>query len=153
MPDLSHRYRRPIAGFSLIELMVVTMVISLLAIMALPTMNAYFERARVTRGISVGRTVQASLASFTTDSQGNQYPAAIDSYGELIAVINANGGQLKDTEAETGVEFQQYTPLDLDQDGTWDSYTLSFKVIRVSPQRPGWCITIQPSGVERCAPQ
>ncbi|ETW93185.1 type II secretion system protein [Candidatus Entotheonella palauensis] len=153
MPALTYRHIRTIAGFSIIELLVVMMIISLLAIVASPTMSAYLERVRVAKGVSVGRTVQASLASVSTTSEGYQYPATISSYGELTVLINANGGQLQNTESETGMEFRQYTALDTDGDSTVDSYTMSFKVMNVSPQRPGWCITIQPSGVERCPPQ
>jgi prepilin-type N-terminal cleavage/methylation domain-containing protein len=153
MPALIHPSVRPIAGFTLIEMLIVTMIISLLAIVASPTISAYLERVRVARGVSVGRTVQASLASLITTNESNQYPDSIGSYDELTVLINANGGQLKNTEAETGMEFRQYTAIDTDGDSIWDSYTMSFKVLDVSPQRPGWCIKIQPSGVERCPPQ
>lgn len=148
-----HRYMRRIAGFTLIELLVVTMIIGLLAIVASPTMTAYFQRVRVAKGFSVGRTVQASLVSLITTSESNEYPDAISSYDELLALINTNGGQLEETELETGMQFRQYTPLDTDDDGIWDSYTMSFRVIDVPQHRPGWCIIIQPSGVERCPPQ
>jgi prepilin-type N-terminal cleavage/methylation domain-containing protein len=148
-----HRSIRPSAGFTLAELLIVTMVISLLAMAASPTIKAYLERARIAQGMSVSRTIQASLASFTTTSVSNQYPASIDSYGELTVLINANGGQLRNTETETGMAFRKYTPLDIDGDNTWNSYTMSFTVLNVSPERPGWCIRIQPSGVERCPPQ
>ncbi len=153
MPAVIHRYIRLLAGLSLIELLVVTMILGLLAVVAVPTMKAYFERVRVASGISAGRTMQAALASFSTTSDSNQYPASIGSYDELIAIINANGGQLKATEAEAGIIFQQYTALDTDGDSAWDSYKMSLRVIDVSLRRLGWCITIEPSGVTRCAPQ
>ncbi len=147
------RHLHPIAGLTLIELLVVTMVITILATVATPTMMAYFERAKVTRSVGAARTVQASLASAATTSEGNQYPAAISSYGDLTVLINANGGQLENTEEEMGIKFRLYTALDTVGDGTWDSYTLSFRVTNVSKNRPGWCIKVLPSGVERCPPE
>lgn len=153
MPASIHRCTRSVAGFTLNEVLIVTLIISVLVLVASPTVTAYFERARVARGLSVGRTVQASLASFTTTDDGYQYPAAIPSYEDLKVLINTNGGQLKDTEEELGMIFQQYTALDTDGDTVVDSYTMSFRVTNVSPQRPGWCITIEPSGVATCPPQ
>jgi type II secretory pathway pseudopilin PulG len=152
MSALLHRYLRSITGFTVIELLVVTMIISLLAILAWPTMNAYLERVRVAKSLSAGRTVQASLASLSTTSENNQYPAAITSYGELTVLVNANGGQLGNTEVETGMAFRSYTAIDTVNDGNWDSYTMSFNVLNVSPLRPGWCIRVRPSGVEHCPP-
>ncbi len=140
MPAFIYRHIHSRAGVTVIELLVVTMIINLLAIVASPTMSAYLERVRVARGVGVGRTVQAFLASLTTTSASNQYPASIASYGELTILVNANGGELENTEVETGMEFRQYTALDTVGDGNWDSYTMSFKVLNVSPQRPGWCI-------------
>jgi len=153
MPASIHRYIRSVAGFTLHELLIVTMILSVLILVASPTIMAYFERVRVARGLSVARTVQASLASFMTTDDSYQYPAAIGSYEDLKVLINTNGGQLKDTEGELGMIFQQYTALDSDGDTVLDSYTMSFRVTNVSPKRPGWCITIQPSGVARCPPQ
>ncbi|PON19244.1 hypothetical protein C2W62_03860 [Candidatus Entotheonella serta] len=153
MSDLIYRYLRPRFGLTLIELLVVTMIIGILAAFASPTMKAYFERVRVAKGVSTSHTVQASLASYTTTSDSNQYPGAILSYDELTMIINTNGGQLEATEDEAGMIFRQYTALDTDKDDTWDSYTMSFRVIDVPRQRPGWCIIIQPSGIERCRPQ
>ncbi len=144
------RYLYPISGFSLIEMLVVTMIIALLVSIAVPTMRAYFERTRVASAISAGRTVQASLASAATTSEDNAYPETIDNYTELATLVNANGGQLKDTEEEMGVQLQLYTPIDTVGDGIWDSYTMSWRVTDVSKRRPGWCLTIEPSGVVRC---
>ena len=153
MSALIHRHICPITGFTLIELSIVTMVVSLLAVVASPTITAYLDRTRVTRGISTARIVQASLAAYTTTNATYQYPAAINSYGELTVLANAHSGKLKNTQAEAGMELRQYTALDTDGDNTWDSYTMSFRVTNVSPQRSGWCIRIQPSGVEHCPPQ
>jgi prepilin-type N-terminal cleavage/methylation domain-containing protein len=153
MPACIHHHIRPIAGFTLVELLIVTMVISVLAIVASPTLSVYLEQARVARGISIARVVQASLASYTTTNVSYQYPASISSYGELTVLANTHSGKLKNTQAEAGMELRQYTALDTDGDSVWDSYTMSFRVTNVSPKRSGWCIRIRPSGVERCPPQ
>ncbi|MDH3600650.1 MAG: hypothetical protein OEU26_13530, partial [Candidatus Tectomicrobia bacterium] len=64
--------------------------------------------------------------------------------------VNAHGGALKNTESEMGIMFRQYGTIDLDGDGERDSYTMSFKLIGVSLNVPGWCIVVQPSRVEKC---
>ena len=153
MSALIQKPIRAIAGFTLIELLIVTMVISILVMVATPAILSYLEQARVARGISMARLVQASLAAYTTTSIGYQYPASISSYSELAVLINTHSGTLKKTQTEAGMELRQYTALDTDGDSIWDSYTMSFRVTNVSPKRSGWCIQIQPSGVERCPPQ
>lgn len=153
MSALIRRHIRPMIGFTLIELLMVTMVISLLAMVASPAVTVYLERARVPRGVSTARLVQASLAAYTTTNKSYQYPASINSYGELTVLVNAHSGTLKNTQAEAGMELRQYTALDTDGDSIWDSYTMSFRITNVSPKRSGWCLLVKPSGVERYPPQ
>ena len=153
MSALVHRHQRPVAGFTLIELLVVTMVIGLLVTIATPYFIAYLQRTRVANSVATARMMQASLAAFTTTAPNDQYPAAIGSYDELVAVVNANGGNLKATEAEAGFMFEQYAALDNDGDSTWESYTMSIRVLSVPTERLGWRLTIDPSGVTRSPPQ
>ena len=153
MSGFIHRHPRLIAGFTLIELLVVTMVIGLLVTIATPHFVAYLQRTRVANSIATARMMQTSLAAFTTTSPNDQYPAAIGSYNELAAMVNAHGGNLKPTENEAGFMFQRYTALDNDGDTTWESYTMSIRVLNVPTQRLGWSLTIDPSGVTRSPPQ
>lgn len=89
----------PNIGATLIELIVVTVILGLLAIVSAPTVQTYFERVRVARGVSIGRTVQAALAASTMTDVADQYPAHIDSYADLIVMVNANGASSSHTDA------------------------------------------------------
>jgi prepilin-type N-terminal cleavage/methylation domain-containing protein len=140
-------------GVTLIELVVVTAIIGLLAVIAIPLFIAYRDKARVASGMGTGNAIQAALSAFATTSPSNLYPAAMANYGDLSAIVNANGGLLKPTESEMGIEFRSYIPIDLDGNGERDSYTMSFKVLGVPLQNTGWCIVVQPSGVEKCPAQ
>ena len=139
-------------GFTLLELMLVTVIIGLLIVVAVPTYIAYRDKTRVAAGLGIGNQIQAALSSYTTTSPSNLYPDAADitTYNELMTVVNAHGGPLKNTESEMGIAFRQYGTIDLDGDGEWDSYTMSFKLIGVNTHVPGWCIVVQPAKVEKC---
>jgi prepilin-type N-terminal cleavage/methylation domain-containing protein len=139
-------------GFTLIELMLVTVIIGLLVVVAVPTYIAYRDKTRAAAGLGIGNSIQAALSSYTTTSPSNLYPAMaeITNYQDLMSVVNAHGGALKNTESETGIAFRQYGTIDLDGDGERDSYTMSFQLIGVSTSVAGWCIVVQPSRVEKC---
>jgi prepilin-type N-terminal cleavage/methylation domain-containing protein len=139
-------------GFTLIEMMLVTVIIGLLIVVAVPTYIVYRDKTRVAAALGIGNGIQAALSSYVTTSRTNLYPAAADitNYDELISIVNAHGGILKSTESEMGIAFQQYGTIDLDGDGEWDSYTMSFRLLGVSRTVLGWCIVVQPSGVSKC---
>jgi hypothetical protein len=103
--------------------------------------------------MGTGNAIQAALAAYVTTSPSNLYPAAIADYADLSTIVNANGGSFQNTASEMGIELRSYTTFDIDADGERDSYTMSFTVLGVSPQNPGWCIVVQPSGVEKCPAQ
>ncbi len=153
LPSVLPHQRWQSEGLTLVELIIVTVILGLLAIVATPTIHAYFERVRVTKGMSIGNAVQAALMASTTTSANNTYPSAMPTYGELVTLVNANGALLKETEVAMGLELRAHTPLDSDSDGLYERYTMSFTVTNVSPTRRGWCIIVQPSGVEPCPPE
>ena len=66
-------------GFTLIEVMLVTVIIGLLLVVAVPTYIAYRDKSRVAAALGIGNGIQAALSSYTTTSQSNLYPAAADS--------------------------------------------------------------------------
>ena|GEM_PF-463509 len=143
---------RTIRGFTLIEVMLVTVIIGLLLVVAVPTYIAYRGKSRVAAALGIGNGIQAALSSYSTTSQSNLYPLAADltTYDDLRTIVNAHGGALKDTESQMGIAFRQYGTIDLDGDGERDSYTMSFTLLGVSTRIPGWCIVVQPSRVEKC---
>jgi type II secretory pathway pseudopilin PulG len=125
-------------------------MIGILALVATPHFIAYRDKARVAVGMGTGNAIQAALSSYATTSLSNLYPAGIANYGDLTTIVNAHGGTLQNTASEMGIELRRYTALDSDGNGERDSYTMSFIVLGVHPRNPGWCIVVQPSGVEKC---
>ena len=122
-------------GFTLVELMIVTVVLGIITMVATPFFITYRDKSRVASGLGTAHAIQAALSSYTTTSTSNLYPATITSYGELLAVVNANGATLKSTEQEVGLQFQTYGVIDSDGNGEHDSYTMNLRVIGVATER------------------
>ncbi len=150
------RYRRVppgTRGFTLIELMIITAILGILVVVALPNFAAYRDKSNIAVGLRVGTAVRAALASYAADSPGNLYPLTIADYGALTTIVNIHGGQLKNTEQEMGVEFLHYNLVDADGNGDNESYAMSFVVSGVPRTQLGWCIVVAPEGVSKCEPE
>lgn len=140
-------------GITLTELMVVTVIVALLALIAASTMQAFFDRARVAKAIGTAKVIQAAMTNATMTRVNAGYPAAIATYRDLVTLVNDHGASLEPTETAMGVALQGYTPIDIDGDRFYDDYTLHLTVVGVSHKRRGWCITVRPFGVEVCLPE
>lgn len=94
-------------------------------------------------------------ARYTADRTSDLYPATITNYAALTAIVNENGGNLKDTEKELGITFTDYATFDTDKDGIIDSYIMSFRVNELLDTDSCLLIAISPEAVigrgeERC---
>ena len=66
--------------------------------------------------ISTGYSIQATLASFATDVPDNLFPRTIDTWDELVRVVNQNGGALKSKASDMHVKSLTYTAVGDDYD-------------------------------------
>src|SRR6266446_6428906 len=88
------------AGFTLIELMIVTAIIGILATVAVPTFVSYRDKSRVAVAVATGDGVRAAIASYAADSAGNLYPLTGSigtTYNNLRIIANRNGANLPAT--------------------------------------------------------
>lgn len=141
------RRRQRLAGFSLIEILVVIAIISILVAIAVPAFMVYRNRGRVASTIGSSENVRASLASYAVDSAGNGYPTAIADYMELRSVTSANGGTLP---AQSVFSLISYASRDTDGDDVPDDYSMRLSVHAVRTPQRGGQILVTPSGIYRC---
>ena len=137
------------AGFTLIEIMIVTAIFGILVVIAVPSFISYRDKSRVTTVMATANAIRAALANYAVDSDGNVYPSsdAITDYASLRAIVDANGGTLPDT----GLFIvNHYTRFDSNGDTMEDNYSMRFTVSGVPPHVKGHQILIAPSGIWRC---
>jgi len=86
---LIRRLHREEAGFTLIELMIVILVILILAAILVPQFGLAQERARKAKCVSNQRNLETAVAMWATDNTGTNYTG-----GTMAATSNPNIGNL-----------------------------------------------------------
>jgi prepilin-type N-terminal cleavage/methylation domain-containing protein len=131
-------------GFTLVELMIVTAIIALLAAIAVPNFIAYRYRAKIAACVQTSDSIRAAFAGFASSEPDNLFPeaSAITSWLDLSTICNLNGATLKDNETDQGFVFNSYDDL-----GTRSDYYLILHVQGVPADVTGSQIEIRASGI------
>jgi prepilin-type N-terminal cleavage/methylation domain-containing protein len=132
------------SGFTLVELMIVTAIIALLAAIAVPNFIAYRYRAKIASCVQTSDSIRGAFAGYASSESDNLFPdaSAISNWRDLSVICNQNGATLKDNEAAQGVVFSSYDDL-----GTRSDYYLILNVQGVPPDVTGSQIEIRASGI------
>lgn len=136
-------------GWTLIELMIVTAILGVLAAIAVPNFFAQRNKARVGATVSSGESIRTAFASFAATSISNHYPAdaSITTYTNLTSYVNPNGGTLP---THPAFHLIQYSTADRDGDNYADDYSMRFSVAGVDAPIRGAQVIVTPRGIYRC---
>jgi len=137
-------------GFTLFELLVVTVILGILAIVSTTMFSMFRGKSQTAAGIQSGQVIRTALMTYASEQPSGSYPAAITTYDDLVALINNNGGKLPDSEQEAGFTLLSYVSNGADSNGNYTHYTLRIGVIGVRVHQKGWCVVITPANVVPC---
>jgi prepilin-type N-terminal cleavage/methylation domain-containing protein len=137
------------AGWTLIELMVVTALLGILAAIAVPNFFSQRNKARVAATVASSESIRTALASFAATSISNHYPgqASITNYTDLTTFVNPNGGTMPRLPS---FHLITYSTADRDGDTYADDYSIRFSVAGVDAPIRGAQVIVTPRGVYRC---
>jgi len=147
---MSHHRLSRSSGFTLIELVVVVAVLVVLGTVAVSTFLTYRDKSRISATVASSDAIRSALAGYAATQPTMSYPATIDDYTSLVTLVNAHGGHLSPTASKSGFTLQDYTPIDRENDGDYESYTLRVRVNNVPTTKAGWCVVITPSAIAKC---
>ena len=101
-----------VAGFALLQLIMITGVLSMLSMIAVPVVAPHVQKSRVAVTTTAAH-IQHALASYAASNDGN-YPrtAAIETWQDLVALGSASGGPLPKSAAQLGIQAMTYTSPD-----------------------------------------
>ena len=113
-----HRRLQGNDGFSVLELMIVVMILGVLAVVAMPALSSYHERAQMAVLIATGKSIRGALTTLAADDAQSLYPAAV-----TMASLAAAGAPLRAadyllTYAQTGTPVGASYTLLLEQRAT-----------------------------------
>ena len=139
------------AGFTIVELMIVVVIIAALAAVAVPSFVIYRQRSLVTQVVGSSEAIRAALASYAATSHDNDYPAtgSITDFTSLRTLVNNNGAMLP---LQAVFTVQHYNFYDSDGDSMADAYSMRLLVNGVATSIPGSQILITPEGIFKCLP-
>ncbi len=137
----SWRLCRHNAGFTLIELMIATVIITILALMAVPSVLAYRYKSRVAALTATTKQIQGALANYAMDTGGG-YPANVGDWQALKDIVNRYSSLLPDTPTQIGIQAIAYSSTDE------TTYTLQITV-DVPEDVVGKTFVITPTGITK----
>jgi prepilin-type N-terminal cleavage/methylation domain-containing protein len=149
---MQHHHLSRSAGFTLTELIITMAMIAILGVVAVPTFLTYMEKSRISTTVASSDAIRSALAGYAATQPTMSYPDTINDYDSLVTLVNQHGGQLPLTPVQSRFTLEEYTPLDRENDGDYESYTLRLRVSSVPTSRSGWCVVITPSAITKCNP-
>ena len=134
-------------GFTIIEILIVSAIISILILISVPSFLSYKQKALIAAGLASASSIQASMNAYTLSETRGSYPAAakLTGWSDLAGLCNAHGSTLPLSPAQSSFHnWIHYIPVDTDSDSIIDMYYLLVRIRGIYRETPGSQIQISP---------
>ncbi len=131
------------AGFTLIEVMIVTAIIAMLVAIGAPSLRAYANKSRVAKVTATSSAIRTALETYAVDTEGSYPPAATlvtwQNWRDFLAQFST---PMPATSVEAGIRTITYTAANP------ETYNVQIEV-NVPNGVTGKNIVLTPQGITR----
>ena len=140
---LSTPWSNPAAGFTLIEVMIITAIIGMLVAIGAPSLRAYANKSRVAKVTATSSAIRTALETYAVDTEGSYPPAATlvtwQNWRDFLAQFST---PMPATSVEAGIRTITYTAANP------ETYNVQIEV-NVPNGVTGKNIVLTPQGITR----
>ncbi len=110
-----------------------------------------YQRARCAnqRAVGYAESIRMALVAYAANHVDLSFPGSIADWDTLQAISDYNGVAIGPKDKGEHRSLRRYTPIDIDRDGIYEDYTMSFHVKGIPGQSTDLLMLVSPRGIDK----